>query len=109
MLGNVAVNEAALRSFIETQQLKYERDTGNQRAAGHRHKHVPRMYEGWFEGQRAIVRFQMNNELGRMDIFYGGTGYNPLENKDHGHVIVRDKVIIEWLLPGSGDQRKRVI
>lgn len=111
MLGKAAVNEAALLELIRSMQQKYENEVVDKRSRGDKVPRVTRVYEGWFDGKRAIVRFCRNGEAGLMEIFYGGAGYNPLEaplSDYHGHVIVKNGAVKEWLLPGPKDQRQRV-
>ena len=64
---------------------------------------------GSFDGETAVVRYQMNGSQGRMDIFYGGSGNVPMNNDDHGHVVVQDGSIISWELPGPKGRRVRVV
>lgn len=55
----------------------------------------------------ATLRFNQWGEEGRIDVFYGGDGENPLKNNNHGHIVIKDTVIVAWFLPGLSGSRKQ--
>lgn len=112
MLEAAHNSRAALQQLILGKQQEYDIVVARQRELGN---NVPRaviLRDGTFDGQRAIVRYQMNGQQGRMEIFYGGAGGDPLNTPAydyHGHVVAVDGVIVSWLLPGSQNHRVRVV
>lgn len=108
-LGSLAIKEAELQRFLAAKQREWDLAIDKARREGINHPRAVMSSTGWFDGQRAIVRFQMGAEPGRMDVFYGGTDNNPLDNDDHGHIVAKNGLIISWELPGPKGRRKRVI
>lgn len=105
------INASALRAFVQKAQAGLSERTERQRAMGHNIKMAPQVQEGMFDDQPAIAKFFENGNPDRLDIYYGGTGDVPLQNNDHGHVVVdlASDQIIEWLTPGTRGQRERLI
>lgn len=81
---------AELQQFVAEKRRAHEEHIMRERAKGHNVPRVPEFRGAIFDGQRAIVRYGMNGEIGRMDIFYGGCTPDPMDKKNgHGHIIVR--------------------
>jgi hypothetical protein len=111
-LGQLASQHAELSRFIAAKQHEYDVWVTRQRDAGNAIPRAVMLTAGWFDGQVAVVRYQMNARQGQMDIFYGGAGGNPLNTPSsnyHGHVVVIDGTVTAWLLPGPQHERERVV
>lgn len=108
---NGGVNVAGLRSFVEELQGYLDARTQRQRRQGHNIRR-PKVYAGTFDGQPAIGKFFEGGDPDRLDIYYGGGTPNPLENEEHGHVVIdlkHPEVPRSWLKPGPKHYREQVI
>lgn len=106
------VDVAAMRAFVAKMQSELDARTQQQRQQGHHVRLTPKVYAGEFDGQPAIGKFFENGNPHRLDVYHGGGTDNPLENDEHGHVIVdlrHPEVPVKWLRPGPKGYREEVV
>ncbi|WP_103530547.1 hypothetical protein [Streptomyces sp. SM11] len=57
--------------------------------------------QGTFDGKDARIERGQTGRVDRVDIYYGGSGWDP-KGPGHGHVVSNDGVFINfWRLPDS--------
>lgn len=102
---------AALQSFVEQAQREIDARTKRERRNGHNVRQTPLVVAGMFDGELAIAKSFEGGNRNRMEIYYGGTGDNPLANDNHGHVILEilgrgEYSVEEWLLPAATKEER---
>lgn len=109
-LGQLAISEADLQAYMVTKLRQYNDVVAAERARGNGAYPEVEMTDGWLSQCRAVTRFNMNGQLGRVEIFYGGSSNNPLYNEDHGHIVMLDygATMVSWEEPGPKGQRNRL-
>lgn len=89
-----------VQAFIDAKLREYRRIVDAERSRGNTDYIYPKMVDGWVGNQYAIIRFGMNNDKDRVDIFYGGNTGNPMDDGNgHGHVLIKNGTVVSWLEP----------
>lgn len=91
--------EADLSRYVAAKTAEYRRIVERERGRGNRNHPEIWMEHGRLGEYRAICVFNATNKSGRMDIYYGGTGSNPRQNIDHGHIVLINGTVDHWLEP----------
>ncbi|MGD8373372.1 MAG: hypothetical protein PVI21_00765 [Candidatus Woesebacteria bacterium] len=94
-----AAADADLDRYVAEQTAEYHKIVQTERARGNRNHPEFWMEHGRLGDYRAVCVFNSTSKRGRMDIYYGGAGSNPLNNIDHGHIVLQDGTVTHWLEP----------
>lgn len=99
-LGKLAINQraVALKRLLVSQEEKYRKDVEKARALGNTNYPEVIVEGGLLDGHDALLRYNMNGEQGKVEVFYGGANGKPLGD-GHGHIVIKNNVVDYWREP----------